>query len=71
MFLGLPDPNPLGRGMDPAPDTVPDKEKNKNSKKNLDSFCFMAYLRFFIFGKLCKSSFEKLISKKLRKKIYF
>jgi hypothetical protein len=24
MFLGLPDPDPLVRGMDPAPDPAPD-----------------------------------------------
>jgi hypothetical protein len=34
MFLGLPDPDPLVRGMDPAPD--PDCSSScKNSKKTL------------------------------------
>ena len=26
MFLGLPDPDPLVRGMDPAPDPAPDPD---------------------------------------------
>ncbi len=36
MFLGLldPDPDPLVRGMDPDPSL------SKNSKKNLDFYCF-------------------------------
>jgi hypothetical protein len=42
MFLGLPDPDPLVRGMDPDPDPAlaPDPDllsSCKNSKKNLDS----------------------------------
>ena len=32
MFLGLPDPDPLVRGMDPDPSII-----MQNSKKNLDS----------------------------------
>ncbi len=44
MFLGLLDPDPLVRGMDPdldpAPDLDPSITKQKN-KKNLDSYCFV------------------------------
>jgi hypothetical protein len=42
MVLGLPDPDPLVRGMDldPAPDPDPSTvPSSKNSKKNLDSYC--------------------------------
>jgi hypothetical protein len=40
MFLGLldPDPHPLVRGMDPDPSI--------NSKKNLDSYCFVTFFYF-------------------------
>jgi hypothetical protein len=34
MFLGLPDPDSLVRGMDPDPSII-----KQNSKKNLDSYC--------------------------------
>jgi hypothetical protein len=39
MFLGLldPDPDPLVRDMDPDPSIT----KQKYSKKNLDSYCFV------------------------------
>jgi hypothetical protein len=49
MFLGLTDPyiDPLVRDMDPDPDPPSDPEpsiillsSSKNSKKNLDSYCF-------------------------------
>jgi hypothetical protein len=42
MFLGLPDSDPLVRGMDPAPGLDP-LSSYKNSKKNLDS-----YYQFFV-----------------------
>ena len=35
IFWGLLDPDSLVRGMDPDP--------SKNSKKNLDSYCFVTY----------------------------
>jgi hypothetical protein len=48
MFWGLldPDPDPLVRGMDPDSDLAPDPDlsitvPSKNSKKNLDSYCFL------------------------------
>ena len=41
MFLSLPDPDPLVRGLDPDPDPALDPDPSiimkKNSKKNLDS----------------------------------
>jgi hypothetical protein len=42
MFLGLLDPDPdlLVRGMDSNPD--PDPSLSKNSKKNLDFYCFVS-----------------------------
>jgi hypothetical protein len=39
MFLGLLDPDLLVRGTDP--DRDPDLSSSKNSKKNLDSYCFV------------------------------
>jgi hypothetical protein len=40
-----PDPDPLVRGMDsdaaPDPDPDPSITKQKKSKKNLDSYCFV------------------------------
>jgi hypothetical protein len=47
-----PYPDPLVRGMDPVP--VPDPDflsASKNSKKNLDSYCFVTFFELFIFEK--------------------
>jgi hypothetical protein len=45
VFLGLLDPDPLVRDMDPAPD--PDLLSScKNSKKNLDSYYFVTLFYF-------------------------
>jgi hypothetical protein len=63
-FLGLPDPDPdpdpLVGGVDPDPDPPPDPDpsiillsSSKNSKKNLDSYCFVTSFGRFIFEKLC------------------
>ncbi len=48
MFLGLLDPDPLVRGMDPDSDQALDPDSDpdptiikKNSKKNLDLYCFV------------------------------
>jgi hypothetical protein len=59
MFWGLPDPNPdpLVRYTDPAPDPDPFIIK-KNSKKNIDSYCIVTSLCIFIFEKLCKYTFK-------------
>jgi hypothetical protein len=50
MLLGLldPDPDPLVRGADPDFETSIIK---KNSKQNLDSFCFVTSFGLFIFEK--------------------
>jgi hypothetical protein len=45
MFLGLPDPDPLVRGMDPDPDPSIITLK-KYGKKNLDSFYFVTLFDF-------------------------
>jgi hypothetical protein len=48
MFLRLPDPDPLfSRGIDPDPD--PSLSSSKNSKKNLDTYCFVTAFELFIF----------------------
>jgi hypothetical protein len=41
-FLGLPDPDPLVKGMDPDPDTDPSLSFGKSSVKNLDFYCFVS-----------------------------
>jgi hypothetical protein len=46
LFLGLLDPDPLVRGMDPDPDMDP--SSCKNNKKNLDSFFFVLFLTFIL-----------------------
>jgi hypothetical protein len=60
MFLGLPDPDPLVRDMDPDldpdldPATDPDPDPSiikQKSKKNLDSYCFATSSGLFIFEK--------------------
>jgi hypothetical protein len=44
MFLGLPDLDPLVRGMDPDPSVI-----MQNSKKNLDSYYFVTLFDFLSF----------------------
>jgi hypothetical protein len=46
MVLGLPDPDPLVREMDPDPSIIKQK-----SKKNLASYCFVISFGLFIFEK--------------------
>ncbi len=48
-FLGLPDPYPLVRGMDPDPSII-----SKNCKKRLDSYCIVTSFGLFISEKWCK-----------------
>jgi hypothetical protein len=50
MFLGLldQDPDPLVRGMDPNPDP---STSNRNSEKNLDSYCSVTFFLLLIFEK--------------------
>jgi hypothetical protein len=45
MFLGLPDPDPLVRGMDPDPDP---SIIMQNSKKNLDTYYLGLFLTFYL-----------------------
>ncbi len=49
-------PDPLVRGMDPDPYLL----SSKNSKKNLDFYCFVTSFWLFTFEKWCKSTFKKL-----------
>jgi hypothetical protein len=59
VFFGLPDPDPLVRGMDPDPALNPDPSIiMQNNKKNLESYYFVTLL-IFIFEKQCKSAFQK------------
>ncbi len=46
MFLGLPDPDPLFRCMDPDPDLS--IMKQKKLKKSIDSYCFVTSFGLFI-----------------------
>ncbi len=47
MFLGLPDPDPLVRGMDPDPALDPDPSIiMQNSKTKLDSYYFITFFDF-------------------------
>jgi hypothetical protein len=47
MFLGLQDPDPPVRGMDPDPDPIRILLSTcKNSKKNLDSYYFVTLFDF-------------------------
>ncbi len=51
MFLGLQDPDPLVRGMDPDPDPALDPDPDpsiimQKSKKNLDSYYFKTLFEF-------------------------
>jgi hypothetical protein len=48
MFLGLLDPVPLVRGMDPDRILL---SSSKNSKKTLDSYCFVISFWLFVFEK--------------------
>jgi hypothetical protein len=43
MFLGLLDPDPLVRGMDPDPSII-----MQNSKKNFDSFYFVTLFDIYL-----------------------
>ncbi len=58
MLLGLPDPDPLVRGMDPDPDPALDPDSfiiKQNSKKNLD-FYYIGTLFDFLSLKQCCGS---------------
>ncbi len=54
MFLGLLDPDPLVRGMDPDPTPTLDPDPSlikQKSRKNLDFYCFLTSFLLFIFEK--------------------
>ncbi len=51
MFLDLPDPDPLVRGVDPDPD--PSIIKQNSKKKSRDSYCFVTSFGLLIFEKRC------------------
>ncbi len=63
MFLGLPDPDPLIRGMDPDPNHSIIKQK---SKKNLDSYCLVTF-----FGLLSLKNNVNVPSKSKKQKNLF
>jgi hypothetical protein len=46
MFFGLPDPDPLVRGMNLDPDPALDPDPGINSKKNLNSYYFVNLFYF-------------------------
>jgi hypothetical protein len=49
VFFGLPDPDPLVRGMDPDPALNPDPDPSiimQNNKKNLESYYFVTLFDF-------------------------
>ncbi len=47
MFSGLPDPDPLVRGMEPSPDpSIILLSSSKNSEKNFDSYYFVTSFDF-------------------------
>jgi hypothetical protein len=63
MFFGLLDPDPLLRGSDPDPYLQRIQvlqSSNKNSKKNLDSYCFVTSYNF-LFKKNDINVLQKLI----------
>ncbi len=58
MFLGFLDPDPLVLGTDPDPDPDPSIIK-QNSKKSLNSYCFVTSFLLLIFEKLRECAFKK------------
>jgi hypothetical protein len=69
MFLGLPDPDPLVRGMDPDPSTIKQK-KTKKTKKNIHSSCFLIFLKtFYLFKNYINVSSKNNKQKNLVRKI--
>jgi hypothetical protein len=68
--LGISDPDPVVRGMDPDPNPAPDSDpsiiilsSSKNSKKHLDSYCFVTSFGLFIFCKIMYMYLQKVISR--------
>ena len=74
MFLGLKDPDPLVRGMDPDPDPALDRillSSFKNSKKNLDSYYFVTLFEFLSLKNYVNVASKSHKQKKLCKNISF
>jgi hypothetical protein len=67
MFLGLLDPDPLVRGMDPDPDLL---SFSKNSKKTLIS-TVLRLLFDFIFEKMMQRYLQRAICSKTFLKLVF
>jgi hypothetical protein len=68
MFLGLPDPDPLLRGMDSDPDP---SSSCKNSKKNLHSFYFVTLFDFLCLKNDVNVPLKSKKQKKLCQKLVF
>jgi hypothetical protein len=67
MFLGLPDPDLLVRGMDLDPDpSIIFLSSSKNSKQTLDSYCFVTS-----FGLLILKNDVNVPSKSKKQKNFF
>ena len=67
MFFILPDSDPLVRGMDPDPDpSLIILSSSKNSKKNLDSYCFVTSI-----GLLSLKNYVNVPSKSNKQKNFF
>ncbi len=66
MFLGLPDPDPLVKGMDPDPSII-----MQNSKKNLGSYYFVTLFDFLSLKNVVNVPSKSNKPKKLCKKISF
>jgi hypothetical protein len=78
MFFGLPDPDPLVRGMDPDPDPALDPDPDriilsscKNSKKNRDSYYFVTLFDFLSLKNDVNVASKSNKKKKLCQKISF
>jgi hypothetical protein len=76
MFLGLPDPDPLVRGMNPDPDPAGSGSGSfyhhaKIVKKNLDSSYFLTLFDFLSLKNYVNVASKSNKQKKLYKKISF
>jgi hypothetical protein len=72
VYLGLPDPDPLVRGMDPDPELDPDPSIScKNNKKNLESYYFVTLFDFLSLKNIVYEPSKSNNQKKLCKKLVF
>ncbi len=70
VFWGLLDPDPLVRGMDPAPDLF-FLSSSKKGKKNLDFYCFVTSFWLFTVEKWCKVPSKSIMQKNFFFKLVF